>query len=435
MGCSGSECSGVHNERARAVQDRMAQIKHKIVVLSGKGGVGKSTVAVNLAIGLALEGRRVGLLDIDLHGPTVPQLLGLKNRPVLIEGETLIPVEVGENLKVMSIGFLLGEQDSAVVWRGPMKAVAIEQFLGEVDWGELDYLIVDSPPGTGDEPLAVCQAMGNADGAIIVTTPQETALANVRRSVRFCSLLDLPVLGVIENMAGFVCPNCGHVTHVFSKGGGQAMAEKAGVPLLASVPLDPAIVEAGDAGKPYIYHYSKSPAAKEFAKAVERLLSLEDTSPIGAADQTLSACASQTGADSSVGTSSVSEAVSQSADTPVPDVDAVWRFAVPVYNGKLSPHFGHCEQFALVDVDTQSKKIIASTTIDAPEHEPGLLPSWLADKGVRFVIAGGMGTRAQELFAQQGVTVITGAPAEAPAVLVERYLDGTLETGDNVCDH
>lgn len=422
MGCSGSECGGVHNERARAVQDRMAQIKHKIIVLSGKGGVGKSTVAVNLAIGLALEGRRVGLLDIDLHGPTVPQLLGLKNRPVLIEGETLIPVEVGENLKVMSIGFLLGEQDSAVVWRGPMKAVAIEQFLGEVQWGELDYLIVDSPPGTGDEPLAVCQAMGNADGAIIVTTPQETALANVRRSVRFCSLLDLPVLGVIENMAGFVCPNCGHVTHVFSKGGGEAMAEKVGVPLLASVPLDPAIVEAGDAGKPYIYHYSKSPAAKEFARAVERLLALEETPAAAAPGETPPS-------------TDLAGSTSQSSETVLPDLDAVWRFAIPVQDGKLSSHFGHSEQFALVDVDARSKKIISMTTIDAPEHEPGLLPSWLADKGARFVIAGGMGARAKELFANQGVTVVTGAPVEAPEVLVERYLAGTLETGENVCDH
>lgn len=407
MGCSGSDCSGMHDERlerAQAVSDRMAQIKHKIIVLSGKGGVGKSTVAVNLAIGLALEGKQVGLLDIDLHGPTVPQLLGLRDRPVVIEGETLVPVDVGENLKVMSIGFLLGEQDHAVVWRGPMKAVAIEQFLGEVQWGELDYLVIDSPPGTGDEPLAVCQAIGKMDGAVIVTTPQETALSNVRRSVRFCSLLELPVLGVIENMAGFACPNCGHVTHVFSKGGGEMMATKAGVPLLASVPLDPAIVEAGDAGRPYIYHYSKSPAAKEFARAVEKILELE-------------------------------EKAEARPEQPTPEVDAVWRFAVPVAAGVLSQHFGHCEQFALVDVDASTKQVIAVNHVDAPEHEPGLLPAWLADKGARYIIAGGMGNRAQQLFAEQGVTVVTGAPAGDPKKLVEEYLAGTLQTGENVCDH
>jgi|SRR5665647_1630319 len=145
----------------------------------------------------------------------------------------------------MSIGFMLGESDGAVVWRGPMKAVAIEPFLGEVEWGELDYMIIDSPPGTGDEPLAVCQAIGKMDGAIIVSTPQETALANVRRSIKFCSLLNLNVLGVIENMAGFACPHCGEVTHIFSKGGGAAMAAKAGVPFLASVPLDPMRVRQG----------------------------------------------------------------------------------------------------------------------------------------------------------------------------------------------
>ncbi len=269
------DCTQPGNDRAVAVRERMVQVKHKIIVLSGKGGVGKSTVAVNLATSLALEGRRVGLLDVDLHGPTVPQLMGLTGRSVITEGEILFPVEVGENLKVMSIGFLLGEQDGAVVWRGPMKAVAIEQFLGDVEWGELDYLIIDSPPGTGDEPLAVCQAIGKMDGAIIVTTPQETALSNVRRSIKFCSLLDLKVLGVIENMAGFVCPHCGEVTHVFSRGGGAAMAARTGVPLLASVPLDPTIVEAGDAGRPYIYHYSKSAAAQELAKALAPILALE----------------------------------------------------------------------------------------------------------------------------------------------------------------
>jgi ATP-binding protein involved in chromosome partitioning len=270
------DCSHAGNERTLAVNEKMAHIRHKIIVLSGKGGVGKSTVAVNLATSLALAGKRVGLLDVDLHGPTVPQLLGLVGAPIDIVGEAIFPIEVGDNLKVMSIGFLLGQDDDAVVWRGPMKAVAIEQFLGDVEWGELDYLIVDSPPGTGDEPLAVCQAMGKIDGAIVVTTPQETALVNVRRSVKFCSLLDVKVLGVIENMAGFVCPDCGKVTHVFSQGGGEAMAAKAGVPFLASVPLDPRIVAAGDAGQPYVQQYAESPAAQEFAKALIPILALDD---------------------------------------------------------------------------------------------------------------------------------------------------------------
>ncbi len=405
MSCSHGEtdCSHPHDERDDAIGQRMARIKHKIVVLSGKGGVGKSTVSVNLATSLALEGKQVGLLDVDLHGPTVPQLLGLQGSRPAVDGETLVPIEVGSNLKVMSIGFLLGEKDEAVVWRGPMKAVAIQQFLGEVEWGELDYLIVDSPPGTGDEPLAVCQAIGVLDGAIIVTTPQETALANVRRSIKFCSMLDLKVLGVVENMAGFVCPHCGEVTHVFSKGGGAAMAEKAGVPLLASIPLDPAIVSSGDAGVSFVHLHPSSPAAREFAKALEPILAmdLEKEAPVAAA----------------------------------PINESVTRFAVPVTGGVLCQHFGHCDEFALIDVDALSKQLLDTTMVTAPVHEPGKLPAWLAARGAQFIIAGGMGSRAHELFVEQGITVITGAPAMEPATVVGDYLAGQLVTGDNVCDH
>lgn len=411
-------CSHATDDKAVAVRERMAQVKHKIIILSGKGGVGKSTVAVNLATSLALEGKRVGLLDVDLHGPTVPQLLGLKNQSATSLGGVLFPVEVSENLKVMSIGFLLGEKDGAVVWRGPMKAVAIEQFLGEVEWGELDYLIIDSPPGTGDEPLSVCQTIGEMDGAIIVTTPQETALSNVRRSVKFCALLNLKVLGVIENMAGFVCPHCGEVTHVFSKGGGADMAAKAGAPFLASVPLDPMIVEAGDSGRPYIYHYSKSPAAQEFSKALEPILALEEKEISNASPPQTQPTASAT------------------AGAAFPEnAESVVRFAVPMSDGVLCPHFGHCQEFALIDVDTASNQVLATTSIPAPEHEPGLLPAWLADKGAGFIIAGGMGSRAQQLFAEQGITVVTGAPVATPDTIVQQYLNGALVAGDNVCDH
>ena len=183
------DCSQQSTDRALAVDERMAHVKHKIVVLSGKGGVGKSTVAVNLATALALEGKRVGLLDVDLHGPTVPQLLGLTGRQLTVVGETLLPMEVGENLKVMSIGFLLAEKDEAVVWRGPMKAVAIGQFLDDVEWGELDYLIVDSPPGTGDEPLSVAQLLQGKSSGVIVTTPQAMATVDVAKCITFCKCL------------------------------------------------------------------------------------------------------------------------------------------------------------------------------------------------------------------------------------------------------
>lgn len=421
MGCShGSDCSHPQDDRDQSVAEAMARIKHKIVVLSGKGGVGKSTVAVNLATSLALEGKQVGLLDVDLHGPTVPQLLGLRGMRPAMEGDRLLPVEVGPNLKVMSIGFLMNQEDEAVVWRGPMKAVAIQQFLGEVEWGELDYLIVDSPPGTGDEPLAACQAIDKVDGAIIVTTPQETALGNVRRSVKFCEMLDLRVLGVIENMAGFVCPHCGELTNVFSKGGGAAMAAKAGVPLLASIPLDPAIVSAGDSGLAFIPHHPDSPAAKEFMKALGPILALEDEDrPAARPAPKASAAVAAAAADAAI----------------APITDAVTRYAVPTSNGVLCAHFGHCDEFTLVDVETASKRLLGVTAITAPEHEPGLLPSWLADRGARVIIAGGMGSRAQQLFAEQGVMVVTGAPAADPEAVVSQYLAGALITGDNVCDH
>jgi ATP-binding protein involved in chromosome partitioning len=407
------------SDRAPAVKERMARIRHKIIVLSGKGGVGKSTVSVNLATALAMEGKRVGLLDIDLHGPTVPQLLGLHGQAVETEGDVFLPVEIDGNLKVMSIGFLLGERDGAVVWRGPMKAVAIEQFLGEVEWGELDYLIVDSPPGTGDEPLAVCQAIDKVDGAIIVTTPQETALNNVRRSLNFCSLLGIKALGVIENMSGFVCPHCGKVTYVFSRGGGQAMASQAGVPLLASIPLDPMIVEAGDAGVPHFSHYSKSAAAQEFAKAVLPILALDD------ANSRNGMLPDTDGAD----------APTLARVPPSDSADATIRFAVPVSDGLLCPHFGHCQEFALIDVDRPSGRVLAKTSAPAPEHQPGLLPVWLTEQGAGCIIAGGMGAHAQELFAEQGLTVVTGAPMADPETIVRQYLAGSLITGDNVCDH
>jgi ATP-binding protein involved in chromosome partitioning len=300
-----------------------------------------------------------------------------------------------------------------------MKAVAIEQFLGEVEWGELDYLIVDSPPGTGDEPLAVCQAIDKVDGAIIVTTPQETALNNVRRSLNFCSLLGIKALGVIENMSGFVCPHCGKVTYVFSRGGGQAMASQAGVPLLASIPLDPMIVEAGDAGVPHFSHYSKSAAAQEFAKAVLPILALDD------ANSRNGMLPDTDGAD----------APTLARVPPSDSADATIRFAVPVSDGLLCPHFGHCQEFALIDVDRPSGRVLAKTSAPAPEHQPGLLPVWLTEQGAGCIIAGGMGAHAQELFAEQGLTVVTGAPMADPETIVRQYLAGSLITGDNVCDH
>ena len=229
---------------------RMCNIKHKILVLSGKGGVGKSTVAANLAVALSKLGNKVGLLDVDIHGPSIPTMFGLQNASI-IPGETensITPIEISENLKTISIGFLLAEKDDALIWRGPMKNSVIKQFLKDVEWGELDYLIADLPPGTGDEPLTLCQLIDDVDGAVVVTTPQEVALADVRKSINFCRKLKLPILGIIENMSGFVCPKCGEITDIFKRGGAEDMCKQMNVPFAGRIPLTTEIVKAGDNG-------------------------------------------------------------------------------------------------------------------------------------------------------------------------------------------
>lgn len=259
-------------EERRALTSKMGRIEHKIMVLSGKGGVGKSTVAVNLAAALAMAGKKVGLLDIDIHGPSVPKLLGIENARLRGDDMVLWPVKVNERLSAMSIGLLLPGKDDAVIWRGPMKYKVIKQFLTDVEWGALDYLLVDSPPGTGDEPLAIAQLLDDADGAIIVTTPQELAIQDVRRSIKFCRQLELPVIGVIENMSGFVCPHCAEAVDIFRTGGGKTMAKNMNVPYLGSVPIETEVVDSGDNGKPLVESQPRSKAANAFQSIVNRLL-------------------------------------------------------------------------------------------------------------------------------------------------------------------
>jgi len=387
------------------IRKRVKQIKHQILVLSGKGGVGKSTVAVNLAVSLALSGKSVGLLDIDIHGPSIPKILNLEGKTVQTSGDAILPVEMMENLKVMSIGFLLRGSNDAVIWRGPMKYHMIKQFLKDVDWGSLDFLIVDSPPGTGDEPLSVVQLLENADGAIIVTTPQEVALSDVRKCITFCRNLKLPVLGVLENMSGFVCPKCGENIDIFKSGGGQKMAEQMNVPFLGRIPIDPQIVQACDSGRPFVYHYNQTETAKAFEKMLNPILELDRQPKELVETQSL-----QTG-------------------------DKKMRIAIPLAQGKLSLHFGHCDQFAIFDVDDNIKKVINRKDATPPAHEPGVLPRWLHENNVSVIIAGGMGQRAQQLFAQNDIKVIVGASDGSPEELVSAYLDNKLETRDNICDH
>jgi len=254
------------------LQRRMSDIGQKLLILSGKGGVGKSTVAANLATALARAGRRVGLLDIDVHGPSIPKLMGVESAGVQGTQDEILPVKVNENLAVMSIGFLLPSSREPVIWRGPRKHGVIRQFLKDVAWGRLDYLVVDSPPGTGDEPMSIAQLVGSPAGAILVTTPQDVAIADVRRCVAFCREVSLPVVGILENMSGLVCPKCGQHIDLFKRGGGMALAREMDVPFLGQIPIDPEVVMAGDAGIPLLGDGPQSPAAKAFADVVGSIL-------------------------------------------------------------------------------------------------------------------------------------------------------------------
>jgi ATP-binding protein involved in chromosome partitioning len=262
-------------EERRKLQSRLCRIRHKIVVLSGKGGVGKSTVAVNIATALMMAGKRVGLLDVDIHGPSIPTMLGLEGRKPDGCKDGMFPIDL-DGLKVMSLGFLLESPDDAVIWRGPLKMGVIKQFLRDVVWGDLDYLIIDSPPGTGDEPLSVCQLIGTLDGAVVVTTPQKVAAVDVRKSITFCRRMHLPVLGVVENMSGFVCPKCGETTQIFRSGGGRRMAEDMGVRFLGAIPMDPIIAEACDNGQAFVRLYAASPTAVIMQEIIQPIIELSD---------------------------------------------------------------------------------------------------------------------------------------------------------------
>jgi ATP-binding protein involved in chromosome partitioning len=250
------------------------EVRHVILVLSGKGGVGKSTVSVNLAYALANKGNQVGLLDLDFHGPNIPKMLGIEDQKPAVIGKMIEPIHVTGDLAVMSIAFLLPDTSTPVIWRGPMKMGAIQQFLAEVNWGSLDYLVVDLPPGTGDEALTIAQLAPNVRGAIIVTTPQDVAVLDAIKAAKFIEKLDLPVLGVIENMSGMVCPHCGGAVDLFGTGGGRKAAEDLGVPFLGAIPIDPAIVKSSDEGRPFILRHAGSLSWKAVDAVMENLVKI-----------------------------------------------------------------------------------------------------------------------------------------------------------------
>jgi Mrp family chromosome partitioning ATPase/predicted Fe-Mo cluster-binding NifX family protein len=374
--------------------------------MSGKGGVGKTSVSVNLAVALARKGAKVGLMDVDLHGPDIPRMLGLTGLLDVNDNRHLLPKRYSENLGVISIESLSQDADDAIIWRGPLKMHVIRQFISDVHWGQLDYLIIDSPPGTGDEPLSIAQTIPGAQ-AIIVTTPQEISLADIRKSINFCRTVNMPIFGLVENMSGFACPHCGQSIDLFGSGGGFKTAIAMNVPYLGRIPLDPKMVECSDAGESYIEKNPDSEASKAFNNLVEQLMegkqaAVPETKPT----------------------------VKQRDNTQEGNV---MKIAIPIAEGKLTAHFGHAAEFAIVHIENEEIK--TKELLTPPPHEPGVLPKWLGDLGVDVIIAGGMGSRAQSLFGENGIKVLTGAPSLTPEELVQQYLANSLVTGENVCDH
>ncbi len=393
------------DELAEKVKKNLEKIKHRIIVLSGKGGVGKSSVSVNVATALWMKGKKVGILDIDIHGPSIGKMTGIsptQKLPLNDKGEP-VPVEIRNNFYVLTIALLLDSPDTPVIWRGPLKMGAIKQFLGDIVWPELDYLIIDCPPGTGDEPLSAVQLIGKVDGSIIVSTPQEVSFLDARKTINFSKMVGVPVIGIIENMSGFKCPRCGEITYIFKSGGAQKAARELNVDILAQIPFELEMVECGDSGILYVEKYPENEGAKKYLMIAEALIKKFE----------------QTESDEKKESSEKKE--------------GFMRIAIPLAEGKLSPHFGHCEEFGLYDI--KGKEIVAKKIVTPPPHEPGVIPRFMKEQGVDLIIAGGMGQRAIQFFNDYGIKVLVGAPVKTPEELINDYLNGTLELGENVCSH
>ena len=268
-GSSTAKKENVKSDHDVLVEKSLKKIKNKLIVMSGKGGVGKTSVSVNLSMALAGKGYKVGIMDVDLHGPDVPRMLGLEGMLTLNQNQKLMPMSYSKNLQAVSVESLTQNKDDAIIWRGPIKHSAIRQFVADVEWGELDFLIIDAPPGTGDEPLSVVQTIKDAK-AIIVTTPQEVALADIRKSINFCKTVKMEIFGLIENMSGFACPHCGEKIDLFGSGGGERTADAMGVTFLGKIPFDLNVVACGDTGVSFQEKYKDSPVTKAFADIAEK---------------------------------------------------------------------------------------------------------------------------------------------------------------------
>lgn len=258
----------------------LENIKHVIIVISGKGGVGKSTVSANIAETLSMQGYQTGIMDVDITGPNIPKMFHVEDEKLSVDdNRLLVPVDVPPSLKLVSMAFLLPSKDSALTWRGPVRSSAVQQFIEDVNWGPLDYLIIDMPPGTGDEALSIIQLIPKADGTVIVTTPQEVSLLDARKTVTFSSIANIPIIGIVENMSGFVCPHCGEVTNIFKSGGGEDAANQLGIQFLGRIPLEAGVVNSGDRGMPVVIAEPDSASAKAFKSVVAKIVDTIENHP------------------------------------------------------------------------------------------------------------------------------------------------------------
>jgi len=338
-----------HQIQDAEIRERLSHIKNKIMVMSGKGGVGKSSVAAYLSVALAKRGYKVGLMDIDLHGPSIPRLLGLDGhiQPSVNPGKA-IPIDFMPNLQVMSIESLMGaNRDVATIWRGPLKIGVIRQFISDIDWQDLDYLIIDSPPGTGDEPLTIAQTIPDAK-ALVVTTPQEISLADVRKSINFCRQVNMEILGLVENMSGLSCPHCGKPIELFKARGGRMIADKEHLPLLASLPIEPEVVQMGDAGSLADLYNTQLAFTRAFDSIVKEIVKTNKAEDVTSMQEP------------------------QETNMKKEGLESMIRIAIPTAEGKLCAHFGHCEQFALIE--TEEGRITGKSMHTPPPHEPGVPP-------------------------------------------------------------
>jgi len=384
---------GQMKEQEMMVREALKKIKNKVMILSGKGGVGKSTVSVCLATDLANRGYKTGILDVDLHGPSVPRMLGISGLLDIDSEKHLIPKTVMKNLSVVSIEYLLADKNQAVIWRGPLKHSAIAQFIGQVTWGELDYLVIDSPPGTGDEPLSVAQLIPDAKG-VIVTQPQEISLADVRKCITFCKHVEMEPIGIIENMSGIICPHCGKKFHIFKSGGGEKIALITGLPFLGTLNFDPDLVDAADKGKLVSYMSDeKRPYNQDFKKITDNVI----------------------------------KRVEETRVEPI-SVEEIrrrrWiRVAIPLFKDKVAPILPQADEIAVFHVI--EGRIEESARL-RPEGKHTITPADISQLKVNLVILKDIKEKAKYVFNRYKIGVVSNAPDLPPEKLIEEFLAGRL---------